>query len=66
MIVTLERLAFTHQARVVYGYVCMDYIRVLEDMLRACALDHKGRGFISLSGIRLQQQLSGEYTNGTI
>ena len=23
---------------------CMDYIRVLEDMLRACVLDHKGRG----------------------
>ena len=44
----------------------MDYIHVLEDMLRACVLDHKGRGFITLSGIRLQQQLSGECTNGTI
>ena len=44
----------------------MDYIRVLEDMLRACVLDHKGRGLIALSGIRLQQQLSSEYTDGTI
>ena len=26
-------------------------------MLRACVLDHKGRGLISLSGIHLQQQL---------
>ena len=33
----------------------MDYIRVLEDMLRACVLDHEGRGLIALSGIRLQQ-----------
>ena len=66
MIVTLERLAFTHQARVVYGYVCMDYIRVLEGILRTCVLDHKGRGLIALSGIRLQQQLSGEYTDGTV
>ena len=66
MIVTLERLAFTHLARVVWGYVCMDYIRVLEGMLRTCVLDHKGRGLVALSGIRLQQQLSGECTNGTI
>ena len=44
----------------------MDYIQVLEDMLRACVLDHEGRGLITLSGIRLQQQLSGECTNGTI
>ena len=66
MIVTLERLAFTHQARVVWGYVCRDYIRVLEGMLRTCVLDHKGRGLIALSGIRLQQQLSGECMNGTI
>ena len=44
----------------------MDYIQVLEDMLQACVLDHKGRGLITLSGIRLQQQLSGECTNGTI
>ena len=44
----------------------MDYIRVLEGMLRTCVLDHKSRGLISFSGIRLQQQLSGEYTNGTI
>ena len=63
MIVTLERLAVTHQAR---GYVCMDYIRVLEGMLRTCVLDHKGRGLVALSGIRLQQQLSGECTNDTI
>ena len=33
----------------------MDYIQVLEDMLRACVMGHKGRGLISLSGIRLQQ-----------
>ena len=60
MIVTLERL--------VLGRVtcCMDYIRVLEDKLRACVLDHKGRGLIALSGIRLQQQLPGEYTDGTV
>ena len=37
--------------------MCMDYIRVLEGMLRTCVLDHKGRGLIALSGIRLQQQL---------
>ena len=30
---------------------------MLEDMLRACVLDHKGRGLIALSGILLQQQL---------
>ena len=46
--------------------MCMDYIRVLEGMLRTCVLGHKGRGAIALSGIRLQQQLSGERTNGTI
>ena len=39
---------------------------MLEDMLRACVLDHKGRGLVALSGIRLQQQLPGEYANGTI
>ena len=39
---------------------------MLEGMLRTCVLDHKGRGLIALSGIRLQQQLSGECTNGTI
>ena len=44
----------------------MDYIRVLEGMLRTFVLDHKGRGLIALNGIRLQQQLSGECTNGTI
>ena len=66
MSVTLERLAVTNQERVVYDYVCMDYIRVLEGMLRTFVLDHKGRGLIALSGIRLQQQLSGECTNGTI
>ena len=44
----------------------MDYIRVLEGMLRTCVLDHKGRGLIALRGFRLQQQLSGECTNGTI
>ena len=41
-------------------------IRVLKDMLRACVLDHKGSWEKALSGIRLQQQLSGEYTYGTI
>ena len=44
----------------------MDYLRVLEGMLRTCVLDHKGRGLITLSGIRLQLKLSGEYTDGTI
>ena len=44
----------------------MDYVRVLEDILRTCILDHKGRGLIALSGIRLQKQLSGEYTDGTV
>ena len=44
----------------------MDYIRVLEDILRTCVLGHKGRGLIALSGIRLHQQLPGEYTNGTV
>ena len=44
----------------------MDYIRVLEGMLRTCVFDHKGRGLISLSGFRLQQQLPDECTNGTI
>ena len=37
------------------GLRCMDYIRVLEDMLRACILDHKGRGLIAFSVIRLRQ-----------
>ena len=41
-------------------------IQVLKDMLRAYVLGHKGRGLIALSGIRLQQQLSGEYTDGTV
>ena len=35
----------------------MDYLRVLEDMLRAYVLDHKGRRAIALNGIRLQEQL---------
>ena len=60
MIVTLERLVL---CRVTF---CMDYIQVLKDMLRAYVLGHKGRGLIALSGIRLQQQSSGEYTNGTV
>ena len=34
--------------------------------LRTCVLDHKGRGLVALSEIRLQQQLSGECMNGTI
>ena len=42
MIVTLGRSAFTHQARLCRVTCCMDYIQVLEDMLRACVLDHKG------------------------
>ena len=44
----------------------MDYTQVLEDTLRAYILSHEVRGAIALSGIRLQQWLSGEYTNGTI
>ena len=39
---------------------------MLEDTLRAYVLGIKGRGAITLNGIRLQQQLSGEYTDGTI
>ena len=39
---------------------------MLEDKLRAYVLGLKGRGEIALSGIRLQQQLSGEYTDGTV
>ena len=46
--------------------MCMDYIRVLEDILQTCVLDHKGRELIALNGIRLQQQLTGECTNDTI
>ena len=38
---------------------------MLEDTLGACVPGHKGRGVIALSGIRLRQQLSGEYTDGT-
>ena len=45
---------------------CVDYIQVLEDMRRAYVLSLKGRGAIALSGIRLQHQLPGEYTDGTI
>ena len=42
-------------------------IQVLEDMLRACVLDHKGGWEEHLPlGIRLQQQLPGEYTDDTI
>ena len=41
-------------------------LQVLEDTLRVCVLGHKGRGAFSLCGIRLQQQLSGKYTNGTV
>ena len=48
MIVTLERLVLCRAT------CCMDYIRVLEDMLRACVLDHEGRGLIALSGICLR------------
>ena len=38
VIVTLERLVLCRVT------CCIDYIRVLEEMLRACVLDHKGRG----------------------
>ena len=60
MIVTLERLGLCRVTCVWITY------GVLEGMLRTCVLGHKGRGAIALSGIRLQQQLSGERTNGTI
>ena len=39
---------------------------MLEDTLRAYVLGPKGREAISLSGIRLQQQLPGEYIDGTL
>ena len=38
---------------------------MLEDTQGACVLGHKGRGAITLSGIRLRQQLTGEYTDST-
>ena len=60
MIVTLERLVLCRVT------CCMDYIQVLKDTLRAYVLGHKGRELIALSGIRLQQQSSGEYTDGTV
>ena len=68
MIVTLGRSALHTKQGLCRVTSCMDYIQVLEDMLRACVLDHKGSWDeqIALSGIRLQQQLSGEYENGTI
>ena len=44
----------------------MDYIRVLEDMLRACILDHKGRGLISLSRNLPTTIVTGKYTDGTV
>ena len=48
-----EVSVYTPSKGCVGGYVCMDYLRVLEGMLRTCVLDHKGRGLITLSGIRL-------------
>ena len=50
-----EVSVYTPSKGCVGDYVCMDYIRVLEGMLRTCVLDHKGRGLIALSGICLQQ-----------
>ena len=41
-------------------------VQVIKDTLRAYVLGHKGRGLIALSGIRLQQQLPGEHTDGTV
>ena len=41
-------------------------VQVIKDMLRAYVLGHKGRRLITLSGIRLQQQLPGEHTDGTV
>ena len=38
----------------------------VEGMLRTCVPDHKGRGAFALSGIRLQQQLPSEHTDGTV
>ena len=39
---------------------------MLEDTLRAYVLGIKGREAIALNGIRLQQQLSGEYIDGIV
>ena len=39
---------------------------MLEDTLRAYVLGLKGRGAIALTGIRLQQQLPGKYTDGIV
>ena len=42
MIVTLRRSALHTKQRLCRVTCCMDYIQVLEDMLRACVLDHRG------------------------
>ena len=39
----LGEVSVTHQARVVWDYVCVDYIRVLGDILRTCVLGYKGK-----------------------
>ena len=43
-------------------------IQTLEDMLRACVMEFKGKLGYSLgtNGVCLQQQLSGQYRNGSI
>ena len=66
MIVTLRRSALHTKQGLCRVTRCVDYIQVLEDTLRAYVLGHKGRGAFALSGICLQEQLSGEYTDGTI
>ena len=42
MIVTLGRPTFNTKQGLCRVTCCVDYIQVLEDMLRACVLDHKG------------------------
>ena len=42
MIVTLRRSTLHTKQRLCRVTCCMDYIQVLEDMLRPCVLDHRG------------------------
>ena len=42
MIVTLGRSTLHPKQGLCRVTCCMDYIQVLDDMLRACVLDHKG------------------------
>ena len=62
----LRKVSVYTQSKGCVGLQVMWTIYRLEDKLWAYVLGLKGRGAIALSGIRLQQQLPGEYTDGTI